>query len=152
MGGTLMLVGRNGAGTKKLLLIATLGTSGLFYACQDVSESEDTAGPAPTESTESTVVFAQYEGGFDGKDFWMRPMDATAQGADGSSGIGEVGQRLETDLPNAWYPASGAASITNKILIEQVERVTETNWKPAVCGPTPVKGACARLRVINKYP
>lgn len=147
-----MRVGRNRSDTRTLLFIATVGSSGLFYACGDAGESSESSNTAEHTPTEATVVLAQYEGGFDGKDFWFRPMDATAEGTGENSGVGETKQALETDLPNAWYPASGAASITNRILIEQVERRTETNWNTAACGPTPVKGACARLRVVNKYP
>src|SRR5262249_9787057 len=93
-GGTLMLVDRNGAATRKLLLfVATLGISGPFFPCQNVSESDDTAEHTPTAPT---VVVGQLEGGFDGKEFWVRPMAATAPGTDGSSGVGEVNQAAET--------------------------------------------------------
>ncbi len=159
-----MLAGRNGLVRKNVLLFAAgFGVPALLAACGDAG-SESSGATTESAPNAPPTVLAQYEGGFDGTNFWLRPMAIADQGTGGSSGddIGQVSQAVESDLPNARYSTGGAAGAagtagaggagqSNEVLLEQLELRTEANWNTAACGPTPVHGACARIRLINSY-
>jgi hypothetical protein len=157
-----MLAPRNGFARRNILLfIAGLGVPAALSACGDAQSTSEEATTVPQEPSGPTTVLAQYEGGYDGENFWYRPMAISNEGVGGSDGVGVVNEAVESQQTNAFYTATGgaggtagaggAAPQTNTILIEQKEFHDQTTWPTATCGPTPAKGSCVRWRLFNAF-
>jgi hypothetical protein len=113
---------------------------------------------APESPSVSSVsgmrVLGNFEGEFDGTTLSIRSLDAedAIDAGEGDPSVSAVTQPLLRQLPAKTYGSGEVSTATQIIALEQqAPVVTEAAWDRVHCGPVPVRGRCAHIKMRNMF-